>query len=117
MSEKKSRKIILNHFTPIDLRLMRYDGYENLSPDGSMLQELEFILSGMDKPANFNMDIVNMVYNYSICVLPVKTAMKTLLVTANPSYVYSGNGNRTLTNFTIATEKNKGLLTGLWTVE
>jgi len=90
MSEKKSRKIILNHFTPIDLRLMRYDGYENLSPDGSMLQELEFILSGRDKPANFNMDIVNMVYNYSICVLPVKTAIKTLLVTANPSYVYSG---------------------------
>lgn len=90
MDEKKQRKIILDHFTPIDLRLLRYDGYENLSPDGSMLQELEFILSGRDKPVNFSMDIANMVYNYSICVLPVKTAMKTLLVTANPSYVYSG---------------------------
>ena len=31
---KKQRKIILSHFTAIDLRMLRFSGYEKLSPDG-----------------------------------------------------------------------------------
>ena len=42
---KKQQKITKGHFTVIDLRLLRHSGYEKLSPDGSLLQELDMVLS------------------------------------------------------------------------
>jgi len=90
IDKKKQRKIILNHFTAIDLRLLRYQGYENLSPDGSMLKELDLVLYECEKPVYFNMDIINLVHNYNVCVLPIKTVMKNILISSNASYVYAG---------------------------
>ena len=91
---KKQQKIAKGHFTAIDLRLLRYSGYEKLSPDGSLLQELDMVLSYKKQPGLFSMNIINQVLNYSVCVLPIKTVLKILLVKENPLYVYMG-GKRT----------------------
>jgi len=42
----------------------------------------------------FSMNIIHQVLNYSVCVLPIKTVLKILLVKENPLYVYMG-GKRT----------------------
>jgi len=94
IANKKQKKIVKNHFTAIDLRLLRYPGYEKLSPDGSLLQELDMVLSYKKQPNLFTMNNINQVLNYSVCVLPIKTVLKIILVKENPLYVYMGKRSR-----------------------
>jgi hypothetical protein len=96
ISNKKQRKIINNHFTALDLRLMRYEGYEKLSPDGSLLKELDLVLSCYKKPKLFSYDIISIIQNYSVCILPIKTILKIILLSENTyNYVYIDNNECT----------------------
>ena len=90
LPEKKIKKIIRSHFTSFDLRLLRYEGYINLEPDGSILRELDLVLTYKDRSKCFSFDLINLILNYSCCVLPIKTLIKILIVQKEPIYAYMG---------------------------
>jgi len=112
---KKQQKIAKGHFTAIDLRLLRYPGYEKLSPDGSLLQELDMVLSYKKQPDLFSMNIIEQVLNYSVCVLPIKTILKILLVKENPLYVYMGKRSRDPYQFYYLSSEKDGIKN--WTMD
>lgn len=109
LPNKKINKIIKTHFTSFDLRLLRYDGYINLEPDGSILRELDLVLTCKEKSKCFSFDIINLILNYSCCVLPIKTLLKILLVQKEPLYAYMGKRKQDPYQFYYLDKVEKGL--------
>ena len=54
---RKVDTIVSNHFTTLDLRLVRHKNYENFHPDGTLLKDLNLILSCKDNVV-FDYDII-----------------------------------------------------------
>lgn len=109
LSDKKINKIIKTHFTSFDLRLLRYEGYINLEPDGSILRELDLVLTYKNKPECFSFEQINLILNYSCCVLPIKTLLKILLVQKEPIYAYMGKRKQDPYQFYYLEKVEKGL--------
>ena len=109
VTNKKVSKIIKTHFTSFDLRILRYDGYINLEPDGSILRELDLVLSYKKQPDCFSFDCINLILNYSCCVLPIKTLIKILFVQKEPIYAYMGKRKQDPYQFYYLQKIDKGL--------
>ena len=75
---------------------------------GSLLQELDLVLTYKKQTPTFSMDIIQSVRNYSMCVLPVKTILKSLLK-ESPIYVYFGKRKNDPYQFYFLNKVEKGL--------
>ncbi len=99
VKEHKKSKIqrqILQHFTALDLRFLRHEGYEKVSPDGSLLQELDIALSYIKHPAIFKMNWVRSnLLPEIVGLFPVKTLILRVICQREPTYCYFGDPSLT----------------------
>ena len=77
-SSRKVDTIISNHFTTLDLRLVRYKNYENFHPDGTLLKDLNLILSCKDLES-FSYDVIENFRNYSLSIFPLHVILEFIL--------------------------------------
>jgi len=77
-SPRKIDTIISNHFTTLDLRLVRHKNYENFHPDGTLLKDLNLILSCKDNII-FNYDLIENLRNYALIIFPLKVILEFIL--------------------------------------
>ena len=104
---KKIRKIMRQHFTALDLRLVRYDEHEQLAADGSLLKELSLVLSCVPKPKFFDKNkFIQSFLNYSLILFPVENILKRELISDNPTYVFMGDpsSNRPFEFYSLSVE-------------
>ena len=77
-SGRKVDSIISNHFTTLDLRLVRHKNYENFHPDGTLLKDLNLILSCKDMEI-FSYDVIENFRNYSLAIFPLHVILEFIL--------------------------------------
>ena len=75
---RKVDTIVSNHFTTLDLRLVRHKNYENFHPDGTLLKDLNLILSCKDNVV-FDYDIIGKFRNYALLIFPLKVILEFIL--------------------------------------
>ena len=89
---RKIQKQIVQHFTALDLRFLRSEGYEKLQPDGSSLKELDVALSFTKHPTIFHMEWTRSRINKIIIGLfPLRSTISRILCQKNPTYLYLGD--------------------------
>ena len=87
---RKVDSIISNHFTTLDLRLVRHKNYENFHPDGTLLKDLNLILSCKDMEV-FSYDVIGNFRNYSLLIFPLHVILEFVLYNrgdAEPVFVF-----------------------------
>jgi len=88
---RKVDTIVSNHFTTLDLRLVRHKNYENFHPDGTLLKDLNLILSCKDSVV-FDYDIIGKFRNYALLIFPLKVILEFILYNRSktePVFLYS----------------------------
>lgn len=92
VATRKIQRLIKTHFTPLDLRMLDYEGYEAISMDGSSLKELSLVLSCREaKHVYDTVNIVDRLLNCSMSFFPLSSLIERELYRKNTmNYVYMG---------------------------
>jgi len=89
---EKINKIILQHFTVLDLRLLLHEDSDGLIPDGSLLNEINQVLMYRDKLELFSFEkFINYILNYSLVLFDLESNFERDFKLLNNTYCYFGN--------------------------